>query len=160
MITSKQVIDLTEEYNNTFNVKGKTVILFVNPTGSELKSLKCEEFRFTADSSNKKVYVWNGELALHDDINRKLNLGSRKDLLVGEALLRGSNLVMYQSDEIEVSISPSLNIFKDNVKRQQMMTLLFSINWSWLERYILDSSKYIERRRLEFNTKMDKIKKK
>ena len=153
-------MNVTEEYDNTFNVKGKPVIVFVNPTGSELKSLKCEEFRFTADPVSKKVYVWNGELALHEDINRKLNLGSRKDLLVGEALLRGSSLVMYTSDEIDVSVTPSFYIFKDNIKSQQTMTTLFSINWSWLEKYILDSSKYIEGRRLEFNKKMDKIKKK
>ena len=85
--------------------------IFINPTKSEMKSIKASYLRFVADSDNKKVYVWDGDASIHIGVWERfksmnkgrdfLKVSRSKDALFGICELIGSNWVMTSSDELE-----------------------------------------------------------
>lgn len=85
MITSKQIIKLSEEwFKNVTGYMGKPVPLFINPNSSDLKELfnssKGSKFgnliRFVADAKTQNVYVGDGGLVIHNDILKSISLNS------------------------------------------------------------------------------------
>jgi len=90
---------------------GGSFEIFVNPTKSEMKSIKADYLRFMADSSNKKLYVWDGDASIHIDVwNRYEKIKKGRDffkvsrnneILFGVCELIGGNWVMNGSDELE-----------------------------------------------------------
>ena len=77
MITSKQIIGLSEEwFKNVHGFKNQSVPIYINPDSSDLreliKSVKETDFhnliRFVADAKTRKVYVADGGLILHANL--------------------------------------------------------------------------------------------
>uniref|UniRef100_A0A6M3JMI6 Uncharacterized protein n=1 Tax=viral metagenome TaxID=1070528 RepID=A0A6M3JMI6_9ZZZZ len=56
---------ITEKYHTAFNIDGKYIEIFVNPTSKDIRDIKSDEIRFIAISNIKKVYVWNADKLIH-----------------------------------------------------------------------------------------------
>lgn len=80
MITSNQIISITENYVDLVSVDGTSykVEVYVNPTNRELyqlnKQIPSHILRFSADVANKKVYVWDGMKLLHGESSYKIGI--------------------------------------------------------------------------------------
>ena len=59
---------LNEKYFGRCNIRKHSFGIFVNPSNKEMKDIDSEELRFTADSKTKKVYVWDANEAIHNDV--------------------------------------------------------------------------------------------
>jgi len=76
-----------------------------NPSLRDMKSIisKMKRIRFIADNTNKKLYVWNSNEAIHNDVwnNPQIKKGreyNTLECLNGEAELFGNTFKMYNSD--------------------------------------------------------------
>jgi hypothetical protein len=128
MITASQIL---EEYKTSFRIGSNYIEIFSNPSKKEL--LSCgDEIRFTADADKKEVYVWDGNLAIHDDANKTLGYGGlwfKKPILTGIAQKEGSTYYAYRSDELEsINLSPPGS--------EEFLTKLLSYDWDFVNRYI------------------------
>jgi len=129
VITAHQIL---EEYKTSFRIgSNKYIEIFSNPSQKEL--LSCgDEIRFTADAIKKEVYVWNANLAIHDDANKILGYGSlwfKKPILTGIAQKKGSTYYAYRSDELEtMNLSPPGS--------QELLSEILSYDWNFVDRYI------------------------
>jgi hypothetical protein len=81
MITSKQIITLSEEWETSFTYGNHLIDIFVNPTSSDIKELFSKldvkinpkkEIRFIANAKTKKVYIWDASLVHHAEVSHKL----------------------------------------------------------------------------------------
>ena len=94
MITSKQILNLSESYVGTKNIRNNDIVVYVNPTLSDYAKLNRTNpaIRFIIDSKNKKVYAWNGYLATHGDIvnSRMLPVNISCTWAQGKILSNGS----------------------------------------------------------------------
>jgi hypothetical protein len=91
MITSKQIIKLSEEYLKTvkykYNNRTVPVKIYENPTSQDFVDLnndarsgeakKLEMIRFIVDDDTKNIYMWDGYYATHYDIARSV-LGDKR----------------------------------------------------------------------------------
>lgn len=150
MITSKQIISLSEEWLMSISSPFKpntSVDIYVNPTSSdllELKKLTINYVRFIADSNTKKVYVWDGDSLLHAQAAKRLNLSRQIDFyqsipdntLIGTATIRNGKLYAKYSDYF-YQIIQDLNRYKSEVtsgsylekKLNYFLTIKDKFNW-------------------------------
>lgn len=105
--------------------KLNNVEIFINPSPSDIKSISETTgglyVRFIADSKHHKIYIWNGNLALHAPTAAKLGLENKiidlyAKYLCGDARIRGYRLIL------EDTYGPP---------RQ-----LNDLKWDWLKTYI------------------------
>jgi hypothetical protein len=151
VITSKQILLLSERYADTFNVNSKIVELIVNPqSSSELKSLFTDRFRFIARKSTKLVYFWNANFAVHYEIKHRLQLDDEVTF-DGQVKFSGQGIPsMIQSDMIEFFVSH----ISTNVNYIKPFKEIFNSDWRWLDSYISGASNYIEMWHKKFNQKI------
>jgi len=130
---------LNEKY---FGRKGDCEV-FVNPTIKEIIEINSNEIRFVADNKKKKFYIWDANLEIHvgiwdnviGDSNREFN---DKTLFTGITKVKDGKLHIKRSDELEYS--------KKTVERSVIQSL-FENDWDWVDKYIIDFSRYIKKMR-------------
>ena len=144
MITSKQVIDITEKTLKWKQYYGEKVEILENPSSSEVLALFdiktpdfLREIRLIADADTKKVYVWNAELATHNMVQSDIgypNLNNKPNLILGMGKLSGGKSLITEWDYSRFYAS------KSNL---DFLGKLFSYNWSWLSSYISNISSFL-----------------
>lgn len=73
MITSKQILKISEDYYTAKNIAGSYTIVYMNPNATDKKELysalnnmnAAKRIRAIADTSKQKVYVWDAYNAHH-----------------------------------------------------------------------------------------------
>lgn len=180
MITSKQIIQLSEDYDKLISIRGQKIPLYSNPTSSDLlelnKSIKNSDkfIRFIADAKARKVYIWDGTLAIHSDVVTSLGLGNiayvreQPNFLLGYcSIVSGKLILMNQHDSVEKLSSiidalfgyyawnfskPEVEIkFGKDIRKSKVWTIAFFMyNWSFLSLYISGTSQYINKEKERF----------
>jgi hypothetical protein len=113
MITSRNILDILESYKTSIKHQWTKASypVYENPSVSDyidlnkyVKSLnfsdykKLDSVRFVVDFLDKKVYVADGFLSLHNEMIRNFNLDP-DNTLQGEALIRGGKpLIQWVKD--------------------------------------------------------------
>ena len=153
MITSKQIISISEDYLDSVNSGGRNIQIFVNPTPDDYKELNAKKVRFIADAKNKKIYVWNAYFAIHNAIAYKIGLEPRMevDLFSGESDYYSNKLYMKESSRVRNYVKNR----NDSSKEQKYLTNFFSQNWSWLDKYVDGAVQYVNDNKQKFE-KMNK----
>ena len=150
MITSKQIIRLSEEWLKAVEANVNFVDIYENPTSSDFKEIfknrKHNLLRFIADNKSKKIYAWDAYIGIHYDVAYELGYISRwenkdKDCLFGEASINGSRAVSSVSaisTDIFIwyykRISSSGGVVSLSLKKE--LEDRIKIDWSWTNRYI------------------------
>ena len=164
MITSKQIIEISEEYNTRKNISGKDVVVYKNPTVDDLKEIQklsvlqdMPEVRFVINRNDKGVYIWDSYLANHDQVYGVLHLDwfhrdTDLNILFGHAYIKGNRLVPSSSDlrgmfYYVISWIYSKKDFEQNSKR---LETFFGYDWSFADRYILGFNSYLKQVRSEW----------
>jgi len=98
---------------NTYSRKKFEVLK--NPSLKSMKSIlssTIDVVRFIADNTNKKLYVWNSNEAIHNDVwnnpqikkGRDFDSASCDEILYGIAASKGNKFIMYDSNGIKTGI--------------------------------------------------------
>lgn len=66
---------LTEKYIDGFNVRGKYVEVFKNPSSKEYREFKGSSDMVRAFLVGSDIYIWNVFKGLHNDIDRVMKFG-------------------------------------------------------------------------------------
>ena len=155
MIKASSLIPLLEEYLSRFDIRGKSVEVFVNPSRKELRTLGGEFIRFIADADTKKVYAWEGYSAVHGEMARYIKVTGKdkvaynnqeplySNLLIGVAQNMGNSIETIDS----IPISNFLFYLRpedEDSKGVTVFRMLLSQDWRWLDRYIF-TSEYLRR---------------
>lgn len=149
MITSKQIINfINEDYEAVMKTPKGEVVIYKDPTPSDLKELKVKELRYIADvGSEKGLYVWDGNLMSHAPIFRKVfNLGSmwagfaNPRFLFGDAESNGKTLTMVDITNVRNSLGDGESI--SGVALGDTLAQLDN-NWSFLDKYFTNASTFI-----------------
>jgi hypothetical protein len=178
MITSKQIIKISEEW--FCNVKNGNISasVYVNPGSSDIKELyKRAELanragspaiRFIADSrSPQKVYVWDAYYAYHNDVSKVLGFSRPNEHLDeppfvydGYGKISSGKLIGNDTFATTLNIDNLLNSLEvDNSRhlsnkqikdRIDILRSIFSCNWTFIDRYIPGFNKIIEKRKQKF----------
>ena len=146
MITSKEILKISEEFYKDGKIYGSLVTVYVNPTSSDISKMIIHakehnrdifEVRFIADAKNKKVYAADSYDIIHDDMYTVLGFERNSSFMLdGIAKLNGNTLVMHSWDKFLRSYisSPKYIIwFKD----------AFNYNWSFADKYVKGCSNYV-----------------
>jgi hypothetical protein len=113
VITSRQIIKLSEEYVKTVKIYSNSFPVFENPSAKEIADA-CKQskimwgisgIRFFADNNSKKVYIWDSYFGVHKDVARHLGLDDRyitrdPTLFFGIANVTNGRAVIDDSDGI------------------------------------------------------------
>jgi len=158
VITSKQIISLTERYENTFNINGRELVIFVNPTKDDLKVSKAKKLRFIADCDKKEVYVWNSYFAIHNSVLGRLGYHTHfeKNLFCGGCDIANNTTYITDSDYLEDVVKNLDKISYDSIALESLK-YKFSKNWEWLDKYVVGSSYYITKIKEKFLKKLAKV---
>jgi hypothetical protein len=161
MITSKQIINQLEQYSDTKNVAGHPVIIYENPTSSDIleisKSTKSspKEVRFIADPDTHKIYIWDAYLAIHRDILKQIGLKPSSwevPILFGEATISGTTLIYKYSDSMKmwvemvtgpVPVSARPQDINHEPRKDNWLVKYVNSDWSWADRYINGLSNFM-----------------
>lgn len=164
MITSKLILNLSEDYVTSKRVNGGTLVVYENPGSSDILSAlkdsreKSEDIRFIADFPSKKLYIFNGMIAIHDDALRLLGMGSESynynnpTRLLGDAIYGSGMAMVYRSVAIESKldiIKGSHNSFEIDSAKKYLEDIL-NKNWTWVDRYVRYTTYYINNKKKEF----------
>ena len=166
MITSKQIIEISEEYNTRKNISGRDVVIYKNPTVSDLKEIQklsvlqdMPEVRFVINRNDKGVYIWDSYLANHDQVYGVLHLDwfhrdTDLNVLFGHAYIKGNRLVPSSSDlrgmfYYVISWIYSKNNVEQNSKR---LETFFGYDWSFADRYIVGFNSYLKQVKSEWTS--------
>lgn len=132
MITAQKII---EEWKTSFKINKILIDVYENPSLSEMaKNFDKEKVRFFASAKKKKIYVWNGNLAVHWDVYHNATeidfsaMGDYKEgnELEGIAKWNAGRYVMTEAHMLSWERSGS-----DVVKK------FFKCDWSWADKYIV-----------------------
>ena len=144
MITSKQIINLTEKYLKGKQYYGNFVDILENPSSREVIDLfgkKVPEFlkdiRFIADAETKKVYVWNSELATHNMVQGDIgypNVNDRPNIILGTGKVSGGKPTITEWDYSRYVASK---------KNLDFLEKLFTYKWGWLDACIGNMSEFL-----------------
>ena len=148
MITSKQIIHLSERFLTHHTSGWSSVDIFENPDSSDIKELyqsdkNSHQVRFLADKNEKKVWVWNANSALHGEIARVTGAFDSFNKIVpvgifsGYGYIRGGKIIMHGSDTLDLMLRVvQSDKRKEMVSERDYLNDLLSNNWSWLSRYV------------------------
>ena len=143
MITSKQIISLSEEWL----LRSHGIDIYVNPTSSdylEFSKKKIGELRFIADNRTKKIYVTDAARLVHAGIASSVSglMGSFFNFnsfeqypdwaLAGVAMIHNGQGIMTGADSLNYL---KRNSYYDTEALEHLMVLLL-IDWSWCNKYI------------------------
>ena len=148
MITSKQIIKISEEYFKPLKT-GKDLLasVFVNPGSSDITKIVMEakqqklpvtNARIIADARPpQKVYVWNAYSACHCDVRTLIGISSYSSdkypyLLCGLCdIVSGNKLKLVHWDDLVM------------IRDKDFFKKFFRYDWTWLERY-MQASQFIK----------------
>lgn len=175
MITSNQIIKLSEDWVTSIKVGNWSCDIYVNPSSSDLKelfqSLKIShndyKVRYIADAKKQKVYVWNGYLLDHFKACQALRLGDYYNYIalpttqIGYAVLSSGKLSFYDSSPLDTMTDAVFMIrdlkyvraelaFEKFKKYERFLLSFFKINWSFLDKYIPGTVYYIQQQREKY----------
>ena len=154
MITSRQILNQIEQYSDTKNVSGHAVVIYENPTSSDVleisKSTKSspKEVRFIANPDTHKIYIWDAYLAIHRDILKQTGLKPSSwdvPILFGEASITGNSLTFKHSDAMKMWISMVTGPVPVSARPQDIshiprkdnwLVKYVNADWSWADRSI------------------------
>lgn len=115
---------LNERY---VKIRYESVEVLENPSFRDMKSVSIE-LRFIAVDKTKTLYLWNSEIAIHNEIYERLRLGNalfsdikNASVFVGVAKNKGSKYVVTSSDAIRV-----IKSFDQS----------YIDKWNWINEYI------------------------
>jgi hypothetical protein len=150
MITSKQIVKLSEDYFDTKNVNGHPLLIYINPSLKEViesstfskKMLHYNEIRFVADNKKQQVFVWDSGLCYHAKV--RASLGYSEDfqktylLLNGVASVKGSSVIMSRMDNFTSLYNAAASSGSKTERKAAYgyMERLLSEPWTWLNKYI------------------------
>ena len=132
---------LKEEYCASKEIVGTPVTVFVNPTSVEITQVggKKVPIRFIADSKEKNLYIWNGDIAIHIDIFDLLEKKGEikkseladifwrdSNFLTGIAWAKSGKMDFFVSDQLEPDI------------RMPYVADMMRLDWSWMKQYFTD----------------------
>ena len=156
MITSKHVIKLCEEYFDIIKLDNVTVTVIKNPTANEYIKYNLKEIRFLADNKTKDIYVWNAYYAAHSQVMNRLGFTDIRSgyIYTGEAEGSGSGLPKIKGiATVEMYLRLDIGTLKMNLK---FLRKLFSVDWEWVDKYIVGASSYIKQCELRVNQRLGK----
>ena len=172
MITSRQILNLSEEYFNSTKTDNGYLEVFVNPTPDEFiqATKECKKhtgqgkIRFFAVNQQKKVYIFDAYLGYHAQAAPLLHLPpdafdskSPNLIMIGTARLDGKSAVMDGCDVIAVSIRDIKNYAPRSQTWVDYLTRFFATNWLWVDKYIKCSS-FLETRKKDFESALKEFK--
>lgn len=146
---------LNEKFFSGFKQYGDEVEVFINPSSKEIKEIKDASsrgtIRFFANMKEKKVYMWNGDNAIHQDVvdsglsptsgfdyDDYALSGHDADIIFGGTVEKGTT----RSDTWDASPSAQYDT-PDIAKHADDKTLdnvrkMAKQNFSWLSKYGID----------------------
>ena len=133
---------LNEKYWKMISAFGNSAEVFVNPSWKELMEVSnrgTEEIRFSAHHNKKKIYAWNADLLLHDDVEKRT---SEPEMLENEDLLAG--IAEKEGQIFKVTISDQLEFLLDD-DQYDFVEKILSKDWSWIKKYKIDPTKLINK---------------
>lgn len=153
MITSNQIIKLSEEWLSSISTFRGHTDLYKNPGSSDFLELNRNQVklvRFIADSRSNNVYVANASTSIHYDIVSSVGGSVVSDfnhveptLLQGLASVSGSTAIVTESDLIEYYMEKMKKLLlqtipdtEEYIKVKHYLDTVLNTNWSWLNRYI------------------------
>jgi hypothetical protein len=171
VITSKQIINISEEWDRTVKNGSLTADVYLNPTSTDLKEIykkmasnnPKKEIRFIADAKDKKVYVWDASLAPHSYVSHSLGFDTSKWLdeppfvfdgfgylkngYINPTFTHGTakNISDLRLSEFTKSRTPSYH--NSMIKEVEDF---YNCNWSFIDKYIPNCSSFIDRKKREF----------
>lgn len=154
MITSSQIIRLSEEWFKSIYIRGNVnVPIFKNPSSSdylELKKSKVNEVRFVADNNSRNLYIGDAVTLIHDEIGQASGIDTRSNkfdekklVLMGIAALRNGKFVMTESDDLFFSFDLLYRQGEKDwrgVDLKKKVLSLVNNDWSWCDKYVQVSS--------------------
>ena len=157
LITSKQIIKFCEEYCDTINVNNVAVVVIKNPTKSEYIKPSLRDIRFLADNDTKDIYIWDAYYAAHEQVMNQLGfhgLRSEHNIYNGEAEGDGVSLPRAKKDAtVEMYLRSDIGTLKMKLK---FLKKVFSIDWGWVDKYIVGASNYIKQCEFRVNQRLGK----
>jgi hypothetical protein len=147
LITSKQIINLSEEWVQHITTRWGVGDIYRNPSSSDYRELyshyTSHAVRFMAYYPSKECYVWDINLEIHYNVAKLVGLSTQFNasynfnLLSGYASLQGGKFFMTGIDVSDIFTNKS-DANKVFVKQ------LLSKDWSWLKKYI-DYTNYFKK---------------
>jgi hypothetical protein len=177
MITSRQIILISEDWIKQVRGSGTLVDVYSNPGSSDVAKLYAslkrnnidKEIRFIADANKRQVYVWDGYLATHNVMFSELGYGTldyEKSYfaMFGMGKISGNKIVFMGT------FDSTINFIRNRIKFLNMKTVskqhldrvssdlqhVFSYNWSFVNTYISGFANLLEKEKKDF---MDWLKK-
>lgn len=173
MITSRYIINLSENWSTSFSKNGtNTINVFVNPGSSDVLELvkgargKDIPIRYVADAmSPQKVYVWDASAVIHYDAVPYINSsydrsGSDSYIIFGYGYTRSGKIISFTENLSTVALfvdqltssnsrDSSIILMENNISRLRKM---FQYNWSFLDTYISGMSRFINEQKTKFES--------
>ena len=170
MITSKHIIVILEEYATRKNISGRDVVIYKNPTVTDLKEIQklsvlqdMPEVRFVINRNDKGVYIWDSYLANHDQVYGVLHLDwfhrdTDLNVLFGHAYIKGNRLVPSSSDLRGMFYYVISWIYskKDSEQNSKKLETFFGYDWSFADRYIVGFNSYLKQVKSEWTSQVRK----
>jgi hypothetical protein len=142
LITSRQIIQISEEWAKSPKIFGKPVNIYVNPGSSDIKDMyklmtnsSNKEIRFFADAKAQKVFVADAMLIQHQDIEKAMGykpIDYGYDVpeyyIEGMGHIGGGRIILHANED-ETSVLDTQGKY----------------NWSFLEKYISGITAYLEK---------------
>jgi hypothetical protein len=146
VITSKQIICLSEEYVALGIMFGKATPIYKNPSRSDFLEIlraareekhKVEEIRFVADTNSKTVYVADGYNIGHPEILKAVGLPSNRfanpQIQLGSASLNNGKATVWST---RMESDYFYNKVKGDVELMNYYKKTYNYDWSWVDKYV------------------------
>ena len=152
MITSKQIISLSEEWLAfCTSALGDSCDIYINPGSSDFlelnKNVPSKSVRFFVDNKNKNFYVWDSNClhgmaakSISSEIYSRFNSSDiNKQLLSGYGKLQGNKIVFEGSDVLRTYMDMAkIDKSRGNFDSEDIRYLktIISADWSWSFKFI------------------------
>jgi hypothetical protein len=144
MITSKQIVNLSEKWVQPVKSWHGRSEVFLNPDSTDIKELYLSNdkhyVRFLANSKTKGVYAWNGFTTIHYEVANSVGLGSEYNkknnfnLLCGTGSIKSGKILMLGESTIDAYLRKNINNLELSSKKY--LEDIIDTNWNWLNPYV------------------------
>ena len=141
MITSKQIISISEDWFNRGDWASKDTDIYINPTSSDYRELnknKIKILRFIIDQPTKTVYVANAWNSVHGEIVDNINNSGISNRfyklaptqLAGISTMSGGKSIMSSSDFLFILLR------RYNKRDKDLLEKVLRQDWTWADKYV------------------------